>query len=343
MNKKYLPAIASLFIIAMIAASVVPAYAQTLLSPRSVPSLVVKTIAEDDEMRKTGIILLGMTTPSFDFDALFNTYNPFEFPAVFVIAIIAAAVVPAYAQTILLSPRAVPSLVVKTIAEDDEMRKTGIILLGMTTPSTDFDTLFQDVGQAIQFPAVVVTPGWLEPNVATSPKFLSQFKLLVSFNGVPVTPTTITCQVIEKDKVNPIKDKQFPAENLKTRPVDQSQNFVCKFRPAKPGVGVLDVYYVGPTTGQYIADYVLNVGASVTIGRNVVFGQEIQDICVLGWPSTLVMFDIGDASFAFKPVIITKPDGTTHVVYPDALGTVANCEDMVLMQHYALGLTIPWD
>lgn len=262
--------------------------------------------------------------------------------SLFIIAIVAASVAPVYSVA-LLSPRSVPSLVVKTIAEDDEMRKTGIILLGMTTPSFDFDVLFQPFGPNIQFPAVVVTPGWPEPNVQTFPKFLAQFKMLVSFNGVPVTPTTITCQVIEKDKVNPIKDKQFPAENLKTRPLDQSQNFVCKFRPAKPGVGVLDVYYVGPTTGQYIADYVLNVGASVTIGRNVVFGQEIQDICVLGWPSTLVQFEIGSVNFAFKPVIITKPDGTIHVVYPDALGTVASCEDMALMQHYALGIPIPWD
>jgi len=271
MNKRYLPAIASLFIIAMLAATIVPVYAAAALRAVALPTLVVKTIPEDDEVRKTGVILLGMTTPEFNFAVLF----PDEYHG----------------------------------------------LIGI-----------------IEYPSFLLQPGWPEPNTPTYPDFLAQFKLLVSFNGVPVTPDIVTCQVIEKDKANPLKDKQFPAENLKTVPKDQSQNFVCKPRWAKPGVGVLDVYYIGPISGQYISDYVLVVSASYTIGRTIVSGAEIQDICVLGWPSTLVQ----EVGFVFKPVPITKPDGTVHWVYADALGTVASCEDMSLLEKYALGLTIPW-
>ena len=72
---------------------------------------------------------------------------------------------------------------------------------------------------------------------------MAQFKILISYNGVPVT-ASITCQFVEKDKANPLKDQQFAAENLKSVP-KENPNFVCKFREGKPGVGVLDVYYIG--------------------------------------------------------------------------------------------------
>jgi hypothetical protein len=163
---------------------------------------------------------------------------------------------------------------------------------------------------------------------------LAQFKILISYNGVPVTGS-ITCQFVEKDKANPLKDQQFPAENLKTVP-KENPNFICKFRWGKPGVGVIDVYYIGAAKGQYIADYILVVGAGMAVGRTTVFGAEIQDICLLGWP----VIEAG------APYIITKPDGTQHYVYADPLGLPtekwASCEDVALMQKDQLGIPIPW-
>jgi hypothetical protein len=204
-----------------------------------------------------------------------------------------------------------PTLRVTTIAEDDELRETGVMWMA-TTPTT-----------------------FLAKNTPAQ-DLLAQFKILVSYNGVPTTPTSTYCEFVEKDKANPLKDQQFPAENLKTVP-KENPNFICKFRWGKPGVGVIDVYYIGAALGQYIADYVLVVGASMAVGRTTVFGTEIQDICLLGWPTLQA---------EPTPYIITKPDGTQHWVYADPLGLPtlkwASCEDVALMQKDQLGIPIPW-
>jgi hypothetical protein len=225
-----------------------------------------------------------------------------------ILAIASASFLPVFAVT--LRARVDPTLVVVTIPQDDQMRKTGIILLAATQAS--FETYLNDV------------PNYLYQ------KLISQFKLFVSFNGVPVT-ATIACQVIEKDKANPLKDQQFTAENLKTVPKDQSGLFVCKPRWAKPGVGVLDVYYIGSVSPQYIADYVVVVSAVTTIGRTAVYGAEIQDICVLGWSYE---------GWAYR---FSKPDGTAHWVFADPLGSYYSCEEAALYQkHVSEGLPIPW-
>jgi hypothetical protein len=216
-----------------------------------------------------------------------------------VLGALLSLVVPAFAQMPALAI-AGPTLVVKTIPEDDQIRKTGVILLGMTPPG---------------FPELPFsTADWL-----------AQFKISITYNGIAVNATTLYCQVIEKDKYNPIKDQQFPAENLKTVPKDQSGLFVCKWRAGKPGIGVLDVYYVGTAAAEYIADYVLVVGASYTIGRTVVFGTDMQDICVLGYP-------ILEGGFI--------QDGPLGMI--DPLGSYVSCEDAALAEKDAAGLGIPW-
>jgi hypothetical protein len=124
-----------------------------------------------------------------------------------------------------------------------------------------------------------------------------------------------------------LKDQQFPAENLKSVPKENS-NFICKYREGKPGVGVLDVYYTGDLDPQYIADYILVVGASLAVGRTTVYGTEIQDICLLGWP---------------LQIIIIEQDGSIQVIVPDALGEFESCEDAALFQRQELyGIPIPW-
>ena len=152
---------------------------------------------------------------------------------------------------------------------------------------------------------------------------LAQFKILVSYNGVPVTPDSIFCQFVEKDKAQPLKNQQFTAENLVSVPKENS-NFICKYREGKPGVGVLDVYYIGDLLPQYIADYILVVGATLAVGRTTVFGTEIQDICLLGFP----LFEIPQAA---------PQDGDIHVIVPDALGPYESCEDAALLQRQDSG------
>jgi hypothetical protein len=234
-------------------------------------------------------------------------------PAIASILIIAVAMTSFMPVFAALPTRLVaqPTLRVTTIAEDDEARETGV--MWMATTQAEF---------------VLASQGLLAP---AAQDLLAQFKILVSYNGVPVTPTSTYCQFVEKDKANPLKDQQFPAENLKTVP-KENPNFICKFRWGKPGVGVIDVYYIGAALGQYIADYVLVVGASMAVGRTTVFGTEIQDICLLGWPDL-------SAGFIMK---ILKPSGDFHFIFDDPLGIYTSCEDLALLQKDQLGIPIPW-
>jgi len=229
--------------------------------------------------------------------------------SILIIAVAMTSLAPVFAA---LPTRLVaqPTLRVVTIAEDDELRESGIMFMGTGTTLATLGSGNEDL--------------------------MSQFKILVSYNGVPTTPTSTYCQFIEKDKANPLKDQQFPAENLKTVS-KENPNFVCKFRWGKPGVGVIDVYYIGDELGQYIADYVLVVGADLTVGRTTVWGTEIQDICLLGWPAP------GETA----AWLITKPDGTVHAIYADALGQPGvgrwiSCEDLALQQKDQLGIPIQW-
>jgi hypothetical protein len=242
--------------------------------------------------------------------------------AAILIAITCASIMPVLAQVVTLPTYiyAAPTLTVVTIAQDDQARKTGVMWLADS---------YSD------YVAWLASPSTAPPAAVD---FMSQFKILVSYNGVPVTPSSLYCQVVEKDKYNPIKNSQGTWENLYTVPKDVSTYFTCKFRWGKPGVGVIDVYYIGPGTPVSISDYVLVVGANYAVGRSTVYGTDIQDICVLGWPIELA-----------PAWTITKPDGTTHWIYDDPLSDWTSgglrwksCEDLTLMQKAELGVPIPW-
>jgi hypothetical protein len=209
-----------------------------------------------------------------------------------------------------------PYLEVVTIPEDDQIRQTGFMLLGLN-PQT----------------------GNPDPTLPTD--LMSQHKLLITLNGLPVSTTglVIVCNVAEKDKEAVSRDvttgktisknRQFPQENLKTTIIDVAQYFVCKAR-WKPGglaVGVLDVYFIGPLTADFIADHILVVHAMYTVGRQVFYGTEIQDICVLG--------------YSFGGYIrVTKTNGDIHwLLGPvDPMLNFPGCEDAALFQRYMLGL-----
>jgi hypothetical protein len=240
--------------------------------------------------------------------------------ALFIVTIVASTFMPAVKaqMTTGLYAQALPTLTVKTIAEDDEIHHTGIILLGIPPPGSPYYLYATDL--------------------------MAQFKVSVSYNGVPVT-ATLKCEVIEKDKVNPLKTKQGDWENLITVTKDMTSNFVCKYRESKPGVGVIDVYFQGPpatspilSVGQFIADYILVVTFQYAVGHTVVYGTEMQDICVLGFPISVVTAE-GSAPYT----IVTKPDGTEHYVFPAPLfWEFTSCEEVALLEKSILGIPIPW-
>lgn len=202
-----------------------------------------------------------------------------------------------------------PTVQVTLIPEDDEVRNMGIIVQGQTVPA-----------------------GWTSAGLPSSAgtQLFTTYKILISFNGVPVSPKFIFCQFLEKVPFNP-SSKQFSAEQLATAIPDQSSDFVCKGRFGFPGVGVLDVYYIGPTGSsgkQFIADYELVLVAGVSVGTSTIFGTGIQDTCLLGFSM---------ASYAKS---ISLPDGGTATVWDNPMGPFQGCEQAVLAQRSYLGVSV---
>jgi hypothetical protein len=223
-----------------------------------------------------------------------------------------------------------PKLEVVTIPQDDQMREKGIMILGL---------------------------GGVTQQGDTAKDLMSQHKIVVTYNGQILTwslgstaQVYVACNVLEKDKVRVVDDPKTTAipqgawENVKTKLVDVSANFVCKLRWKSPAgvpsmqesVGVLDVYYKGsttaPTAQAYIADHILVLKAFITIGRTIIYGTDIQDICVLGWAFTSTSSTTAD----LNPYRVTKPDGTSHWIWVNPLGTFVSCEDAALAQRHTL-------
>jgi len=268
-----------------------------------------------------------------------------------------------------------PNLVVTTIPQDDQVRETGIIILGLfnfLTPNVpNGNPVLSPLPPTCTYDVSKVTfdPIHNPSGVALcGPQdLLSQHKILVTYNGKTLTwregdtvqVPVINCNVIEKDKVNVVPDpktgkgKQFSQENLMTKLEDTSDKWVCKVRWKSPApgvlesVGVLDVYYVGPFDVNWVADYILTVEASVAIGRTVIFGSDIQDICVLGVPFPWIMVDIP------KPELFTKSNTDLktmqdfadtiqkqHFVFVTALGPFTSCTDLALVERQQAGLVL---
>jgi hypothetical protein len=233
----------------------------------------------------------------------------------------------AYAQTVLTFG---PKLEVVTIPQDNQKLEKGVIMLGIDSSNP-----------------LSKTRGPTD--------LLSQHKIIVTYNGATLTwavgsaGPTIACNFLEKDKVNVINDpktgdgKQGDWENLMTKLVDVSEKFVCKVRWKSPAtgvlesVGVLDVYYIGPQAGVWIADNIMVVEAFFTVGRTVVFGSDIQDICVLGWAINANAPD----TLAAANWVITKPDGTVHPMWTSPMGNFVSCEDLALAQRDKLSIILP--
>jgi len=250
------------------------------------------------------------------------------FASMMVLMMVVSSMSPAFAAVTSIATIG-PKLVVVTIPQDDQKRQTGVIVLGLT-------------------PTVTAPTPWPKP-YQPGTKLISQHKIMVTFNGLPIlwniqTPSygpKVVCNVLEKDKVNPIPDKlgkptaQFPEENLVTKLIDVSDLWFCKLRwvTYAPGVlesiGVLDVYYIGPLLATVIADNILTVEVFMKVGTTSIVGTDIQDICLLGW------------SMGNNHIAVTLPDGgQVYHSWDQALGPFVSCEEAALWQRYYSGVAI---
>jgi hypothetical protein len=178
---------------------------------------------------------------------------------------------------------------------------------------------------------------WPEKPVASGMDLLSQHKILATLNGVPTTPEYLLCEVVEKEKakIPPPGTKatslrQFNDEIIKTTLKDVTSNFICKIFWVKPGVGALDVYFVGPRTRYFIADHMLIVTAGWKLGRTTIWASDLQDICILGWSigaETLAIYLFYNKGFSTVPAMYEY-----YWSWDDAMGNFASCDELAVWQ-----------
>jgi hypothetical protein len=249
-----------------------------------------------------------------------------------------------------------PTLLVTTIPQDNQKLEKGIIILGTYGLAAD---VHNNVPGSSPRDTCTYDPTKVSATLPACDEadLMSQHKILVTYNGQPIiwpvagAGVNIICNLLEKDKVNVVTDpktgtgKQGTYENLMTKLVDVSDHFTCKVRWKAPAVGmlesagVLDVYYSGVASNYYIADTILVVTATYAIGRSVVWGAEMQDICVLGW--AIDGTDVAQGTPATAPEEIAKSDGTTHYIWPNAMGSFVGCEELALAQRDYAGILLP--
>jgi hypothetical protein len=233
-----------------------------------------------------------------------------------------------------------PKLEVWTIAQDDQFHEKGVMILGLVSDETEDPVSKCDpTGESETLPACVDAPRDL----------MSQHKILVAYNGAPImwrvgdAGPVVVCNIVEKDKVFVVPDpktgqgQQFETEVLMTKLFDVSDQFACKARWKSPdggahyeSTGVLDVYFTGMLDAHYLADYMLVVEVTYLIGRTIVWGTEMQDVCVLGWWGEDTSLGYGDR--------IEKADGTWHYIFDDPINSYASCGDLALIQRDAVGV-----
>jgi hypothetical protein len=200
-----------------------------------------------------------------------------------------------------------PALDLSIIAEDDPVRNTGIMALGILP--------------AGQSPSPYYQPGT---------DLVAHYKVTIAYNGIPVQPNFLVLQVLKRTVYNP-SSKQFPDETLASKLTDASSDFVMMVRSGSPGVAELDVYYVGPLNSEHVAEYTLVITSMLRIGTDVVYGTSLQSLCMLGWSMDPY----------YPPASTVLPDGTTHRFWVNPLGTFISCDEAVLWQRIKLGLRVP--
>jgi len=281
------------------------------LTPSVGKQLKVVTIPEDDEKRNKGIMVLGINPEAYE-----NELDPLDHNWYTDSACTQEITTIEYLGPMVSSTEPV-------VADEGflvERYYRAFTVTGVACELYTFLVPWVDTGKGY-------APGW---------DLLSQHKILVTLDGVPTAPTYTLCEIVEKEKLKiPPQDtktpsiRQFPDEDIKTTLIDVSSNFVCKFRWIKPGVGVLDVYFVGPQITNFIADHMLIVTVGVRVGSTTVWASDLQDICILGWSMDENFLGI----VKFLPYRLSE--GWYEDMYwswPDPLYYFTGCEEAALWQ-----------
>jgi hypothetical protein len=241
---------------------------------------------------------------------------------VFLVVLVGFMVSPGYAE-----------YVIQTIPQDDQLREKGIMILcpppgtfetGSGVANFDFAPCqdnFRILGTGFDGDiGDLIIVSW-------DADYHAEYKVDFRLNGVDTDPDSFECVILEKDVCNP-KNRQFVVEEEATVVVDISDTFICKFRKAAghPGVGVLDLYWVDLDFDEsYIADHIFKVKATAN-GQS---GAEIQDLCILGFPSCRGFECLDDqgrftdnCSFDSDCTNFNKNENYYFPIFSDAIATV---------------------
>jgi len=327
MKKPILPILAATFVLLMLVAAVVPVAAVTRLPTPTAkdPVVTIVSIPEDDQLRNTGVMWFDPTAV-----AAWTTYTT-------------AAGVASAVLTDAPYMRADP--------------QWGATSAGIAATNTQHDISALDPMYAFRSTDTII---WQR-------KF-SQYKLMVTYQdglpgasgyvGVPLTTLVnagsafFQCDIYEKDKVEP-KIPQGTYELIKTSLTDVSSFFTCKLRASvEPGVFVVDVYYLGPQTSEYVSDLIVMFKVELmpaATGLKVpAWGMDMQDLCILAWPfadpwrgGLISPTNSYTPEWQKFPHLIPKPEHKWIWSSPDPLDGYSNCAEAVMFQRWLMGATIP--
>jgi hypothetical protein len=318
-----LPIPAATFIVLMLVAVIVPVHAQVTPTTTS-PQVTIVSIPEDDQVRQTGVMW-------FDPSAI-STWTVYS------------------AYTSSAAPNGY-------LMNASEMRADPLWGSGSTyTASENVKNTISALDPTGQFAAT--------DSIIYYRKF-SEYKLMVTYNMVPgangyvgVPLTTLVsagsalffCEVYEKDMVEP-KIPQASWELVKTDLTDVSAFYVCKLRDSgEAGVYVVDMYYLGPQTSEYVADEIVmfkvELLTAATGLKTPVWGMDMQDLCMLAWPFAdpyRLTTPALNAPMDWQkyPHLIPKSEHKWIWSSPDPLDGYSNCAEAVLFQRTLMGATIP--
>jgi hypothetical protein len=304
MKKYVLPVIAA----AIIALLVVPTGAFAALPAGSSSMASVVTIPEDNAKLNMGVMVLGLD-PTYNWGYLYPQKQW-------------------YTDSMCQTPVAGAGVLVGPEMSDEP------ILDPLTGLATTASVYYQAAGGVCV--KHYFTPAWPKP-YAYGWDLLSQHKILATLNGVPTKPDYVLCEVVEKEKakIPPMTSKtpslrQFPDEIIKTTLIDVTSNFVCKVNWIKPGVGALDVYFVGPHVSNFIADHMLIVTVGYKVNRSTVWASDLQDICILGWSMGANTLAVG---LFINPGLSAAPAyAEIYWSWDDALGPFVSCDEAAAWQ-----------
>jgi len=338
MKKYVLPVIAA----AIIALLVVPtgAFAALPASPSGLAS--VRTIPEDDLKRNTGVMVLGIDP--------FDPSNPNFLAPEYI-----SGALGWYHDTMCSSqPVAANSYPDGLLFVTPTWLGGEPIVVDPTDPSGEGYVVLYYMGSNYHCTKYYFVDPWNTDMLGYQPGWdlLSQHKILATLNGVPTKPDYLLCEVVEKEKakVPPMSSKtpskrQFPDELVKTTLTDVTSNFICKVNWIKPGVGALDVYFVGPKVTNFIADHMVIVTVGYKVNRNTIWASDIQDICILGW----AMNNVGDEDAVLGIILFynsglsTAPGGNEYYwSWPDAMGHFVSCDEAAAWQLTLITGGWPW-